>query len=331
MLKALIPNTTTLVALHQNSTLEGLGTNSTVKHILELNPSLVSFLALEKNIFLVLLVATSFFSFLASSRAYHYLQLLTCHDTISSSTTSYRSTKSSSTSFTHSWPCLSSGIFLSVLFLDLFPSVSLRMSSTLVHSERFPQFVVVTSFLLVMTVEQAVMHWKEKLEQKEKSGCEQTSPLLSKCRKTLLSQNTVRSLFLVFSLSLHNCLEGVSLGQSWSSPTSLSLATVLHKSLVTSCVGFSLARLSPTLLMFQGLLYCGSSLGGVIVALVASLEGAGAHLALAVLQGVAAGIFLYILFFEILPHQLNGAGRRLRKVFFATCGFLAAAAIVIFV
>merc|ERR1719508_336933 len=328
MLKALIPNTTTLQkleALNQNATLEGLGTNSTVKHMLELNPSLGTFLALEKNMFLVLLLTTSFFSFLASSRAYHYLQLLTCHDNINNSSTSYTRTKSSST-FTHSWPCLSGGIFLSVLFLDLFPSVSLRMSSTLVHSERFPQFVVVTSFLVVMTLEQAVMHWREKLEQKEKSGCEQTSPLLSKCRKTLLSQNTVRSIFLVFSLSLHNCLEGVSLGRSWSSPTSLSLVTVLHKSLVTSCVGFSLARLSPSLLMFQGLLYCGSSLGGVLVALVASLEGAGAHLALAVLQGAAAGIFLYILFFEILPHQLNGAGRRLSKVFFATCGFLAAAA-----
>merc|ERR1719508_354637 len=103
MLKALIPNTTTLQkleALNQNATLEGLGTNSTVQHMLELNPSLGTFLALEKNMFLVLLLATSFFSFLASSRAYHYLQLLTCHDNISSSSTSYTSTKSSTT-FTH--------------------------------------------------------------------------------------------------------------------------------------------------------------------------------------------------------------------------------------
>jgi len=333
ILEALGPNAS-VETFSSNTTMETLSSNDTFP---EPNKNMLgSFLNLEKNIFVVLLVVSTMFSFLASSRVYHYLQLITCHDNINSSQSNYstqsRRSKSSGPS-SQTWICLSGGIFLCLLFLDLFPTVDLHMSHTHVHSERFPQFVVVTSFLAVMLIEQAVMQWKEMQDEKAKSGCDETSPLLSTCRETLLSQNTVRSLFLVFSLSLHNGLEGLALGRTWHSLhiQPLTLATVLYKSLMSSCVGFSLARLSPTLVAPQSLLYCCSSLVGVIVGLLTCLKAAGAKLTVAVLHGAAAGIFLYILFFEILPHQLNGPGRRLEKVFFATCGFLAAAAIVIFI
>lgn len=41
----------------------------------------------------------------------------------------------------------------------------------------------------------------------------------------------------------------------------------------------------------------------------------------AVLEGLAAGTFVYITFLEILPHELNSPERPLLKVLFLLCGF----------
>merc|ERR1719175_583849 len=40
-----------------------------------------------------------------------------------------------------------------------------------------------------------------------------------------------------------------------------------------------------------------------------------------VLQGIAGGTFLYITFFEVLPHEPNIPSKRLWKVFFVIFGF----------
>lgn len=41
----------------------------------------------------------------------------------------------------------------------------------------------------------------------------------------------------------------------------------------------------------------------------------------AVLEGLAAGTFVYITFLEILPHELNSPGNQLPKVLFILLGF----------
>lgn len=41
----------------------------------------------------------------------------------------------------------------------------------------------------------------------------------------------------------------------------------------------------------------------------------------AVLEGLAAGTFVYITFLEILPHELNSPGNQLLKVMFILFGF----------
>lgn len=279
---------------------------------------------LNRNVFLLLLLLASFFSFLSFSRIYHYLQLRSCQVSKPPSSSSQCCLL-----IPQCWPCLSGGIFLALLFLDLFPAVNKSMAATGIDVDIFPigQFIVVTSFLVVMFSEQAVMQWKERADQKEKHGGAKT--LFSKCRKTFLSQNIIRSLFLVFSLSLHSCLEGISLGLTWSgSNLHRNIPTILQKSLISSCLGFSLARLSPSLVMFQCMVYLSTSLGGVVLGAAAGQRMEGEEMTLAVLHGTSAGIFLYILFFEILPHQLNGPGSRLGKVFFAMLGFLVAAGVV---
>ena len=42
-----------------------------------------------------------------------------------------------------------------------------------------------------------------------------------------------------------------------------------------------------------------------------------------VLQGLAGGTFLYITFFEVLPHELNVPSKRFWKVFFVIIGYAA--------
>jgi zinc transporter 1/2/3 len=40
-----------------------------------------------------------------------------------------------------------------------------------------------------------------------------------------------------------------------------------------------------------------------------------------ILQGIAGGTFLYITFFEVLPHELNSPGNRMPKLLFVLSGF----------
>ena len=46
------------------------------------------------------------------------------------------------------------------------------------------------------------------------------------------------------------------------------------------------------------------------------------------LQGLACGTFLYVTFFEVLPHELNKSDLRMPKMIFIILGFAAACAIV---
>ena len=47
-------------------------------------------------------------------------------------------------------------------------------------------------------------------------------------------------------------------------------------------------------------------------------------------SGIAGGTFLYITFFEVLPHELNVPSKRLTKVAFVLMGFAVLAILLIF-
>jgi len=40
-----------------------------------------------------------------------------------------------------------------------------------------------------------------------------------------------------------------------------------------------------------------------------------------ILQGIAGGTFLYITFFEVLPHELNSPNNRMPKLLFVLAGY----------
>ena len=45
-------------------------------------------------------------------------------------------------------------------------------------------------------------------------------------------------------------------------------------------------------------------------------------------KGIACGTFLYVTFFEVLPHELNSSDLRTPKMIFIILGFAASCAIV---
>jgi len=70
-----------------------------------------------------------------------------------------------------------------------------------------------------------------------------------------------------------------------------------------------------------------SPLGIAIGISVMEAELAAGALIQAILEGLAAGTFVYITFMEILPHELNSAGQQLLKVLFILLGFTIMAAL----
>merc|ERR1719361_2661566 len=86
------------------------------------------------------------------------------------------------------------------------------------------------------------------------------------------------------------------------------------RSFVISTIVFALA--SPL----------GIGIGIIISDLPPSLPG---DICNGVLQGLAGGTFLYITFFEVLPHELNEPNKRLLKVFFIMLGFTCISALLL--
>ena len=63
----------------------------------------------------------------------------------------------------------------------------------------------------------------------------------------------------------------------------------------------------------------GIGIGMVLVNMEKSLGG---DIANGILQGIAGGTFLYITFFEVLPHELNAPQNRMQKLLFVLSGYI---------
>ncbi|KAG7252811.1 hypothetical protein CRUP_000592 [Coryphaenoides rupestris] len=120
----------------------------------------------------------------------------------------------------------------------------------------------------------------------------------------------LRLLGLVLALSAHSVLEGVALGlqEDAARLSSMLLGVALHETLAAVALGVSVARAAlpmrdalkvglPVSLMIP--------LGAVVGVAVQSTQGLAGAVASVVLQGLAAGTFLFVTFLEILPGELQ--------------------------
>ncbi|XP_004482353.1 zinc transporter ZIP2 [Dasypus novemcinctus] len=141
------------------------------------------------------------------------------------------------------------------------------------------------------------------------------------------SQGPLRALILLLSLSFHSVFEGLAVGlQSTVAATlQLCLAVLTHKGLIVFGVGLRLVQKGTgaqwaifSILALALMSPLGLALGLAVAG--GDPEG-GRGLAQAVLEGVAAGTFLYVTFLEILPWELASSEAPLAKWGCIAAGF----------
>uniref|UniRef100_A0A8D3CRU8 Zinc transporter ZIP3 n=1 Tax=Scophthalmus maximus TaxID=52904 RepID=A0A8D3CRU8_SCOMX len=128
----------------------------------------------------------------------------------------------------------------------------------------------------------------------------------------LAGAGPLRLASLVLALSAHSVFEGVALGlqEDGAKLGGLFLGVAVHETLAAIALGVSVAKAS---LGMKDAAKLGVTISGVVSV---------------VLQGLAAGTFLFVTFFEILSRELDDKRDRLLKVLFLILGYAALAALV---
>uniref|UniRef100_A0A8B9RXI0 Solute carrier family 39 member 1 n=1 Tax=Accipiter nisus TaxID=211598 RepID=A0A8B9RXI0_9AVES len=237
--------------------------------------------------------------------------------------------------------CFAGGVFLATCLLDLLPDY-LASISTALEGLRItlqfplPEFILAMGFFLVLVLEQVT------LAQREASSIpEETRALLPTGSIQTLSpqppvpgtRSAIRAGLLVLALALHAVLEGLALGlqEAEGAVLRVCLALVLHKCAVAFSLALKLLRgrlRPPAVVACLTLFAMMSPLGVGLGTAVAAGAGPRQRLCRGVLEGLAAGTFLYITFLEILPQELGVPQHRIPKVILLLAGFALVTAIL---
>lgn len=291
--------------------------------------------------------------------------------------------------------CSAGGVFMGTCILDLFPDVQQQLDllmdqSFVTQSYPIAEFIVVFGFLLVLTMEQIVLDYKEQsllnrppeaqsllsepeeqrrtlVQQHSLGGISDQPDLTASIRSEtgslssathgyntaadhcdpqhaqghshvifdhsvhhdVASHSSLRSLLLLFALSLHSVFEGMAVGLQGSidDVVSLFLVVIFHKGIISFSLGLNMvqSKLSVTQMLMANMFFCvtaplGLGLGMGITEMQTTFTTAAVS---GTLQGIACGTFLYVTFFEVLPHEMNNGENRLLKLLFIILGFAA--------
>lgn len=148
------------------------------------------------------------------------------------------------------------------------------------------------------------------------------------------NHSTLRSILLLVALSLHSVFEGLAVGlqRKTSQIIGIFAGLFLHKMILSFSLGMSLvqSKLSYVSMLKSVILFSISSPFGIGLGLliIDLWDSRISVLIQGLLQGIACGTFLYVTFFEMLPHELNSSDIRLLKVVFLILGFSTVTAVV---
>ncbi|XP_074838445.1 zinc transporter ZIP2 [Carettochelys insculpta] len=150
------------------------------------------------------------------------------------------------------------------------------------------------------------------------------------------SAGSFRALALFATLALHAVFEGLAVGvqPAEEGALQLCLAVLAHKAVIAFGLGLRLAQggVGPRWRLLYLAVFALMSPAGLAVGIGLSLSGSttgGGGLAVALLEGLAAGTFLYITFLEILPHELSAPEPPLAKFSCVALGFAVMAVIAV--
>ncbi|OUC47049.1 putative metal cation transporter, ZIP family [Trichinella nativa] len=239
--------------------------------------------------------------------------------------------------------CFGGGVFLGTCILDLLPDTREVLDGVLYElfeeQSTFPlaEFFAAIGFSLILCIEQVVLYLRnshfyydnvtDNVETLETTD-DENRPLLDerklRRRYSLVSDSgeevhvdpwshsALRALLMLLTLSTHALFEGLALGLINDSTQAVQIFTALsiHKSLVGFSLGLRLVSfptLSNLMIVLSCLAFSATGCMGGLIGLILSetLRSKVAKLITGALQGVACGTFLYIVTFEILPHELS--------------------------
>ncbi|XP_003999814.1 zinc transporter ZIP1 [Panthera pardus] len=239
--------------------------------------------------------------------------------------------------------CFAGGVFLATCLLDLLPDYLAAIDEALAALHvtlQFPlqEFILAMGFFLVLVMEQITLAYKEQSgpppreETRALLGTNggpqhwHDGPGLPQAGGAPAAPSALRACVLVFSLALHSVFEGLAVGlqRDRARAMELCLALLLHKGVLAVSLSLRLlqSRLRAQVVAGCGILFaCMTPLGIGLGAALAESAGPLHQLAQSVLEGMAAGTFLYITFLEILPQELATSEQRILKVILLLAGF----------
>lgn len=141
--------------------------------------------------------------------------------------------------------------------------------------------------------------------------------------------STLRSFLLLIALTFHSVFEGLAIGlqQESMSLYELFIAVIVHKAIMAFSLGLNLAQSAgitiKTFVVATLTFSISSPVGmGVGIGLSHLRQNLARDIANGTLQGIAGGTFLYITFFEVLPHEFTSTAKhRLLKVLCVIAGY----------
>ncbi|XP_063602498.1 zinc transporter ZIP1-like isoform X2 [Penaeus indicus] len=289
--------------------------------------------------------------------------------------------------------CSAGGVFMGTCIMDLFPDVQQQIEvlldqSTVTSSFPVAEFIVIFGFLLVLTMEQIVLDYKEtsllrrpaeaeallgepnerrrNLQQQHSlSGITDQPDLTASIRsetgsltgstrgygtaadscdpldghghshlfdhsihQDIASHSSLRSMLLLFALSLHSIFEGLAVGlqDTIDDVVALFLVVIFHKGIIAFSLGLNMvqSKLTVAQMLLGIMFFCVTAPFGVGVGMgIMELQSFTTTILSGTLQGIACGTFLYVTFFEVLPHEMNNGENRLLKLLFIILGFSA--------
>ncbi|KAG7482319.1 zinc transporter ZIP1-like [Solea senegalensis] len=249
--------------------------------------------------------------------------------------------------------CFAGGVFLAACLLDIVPDylsdINAELDSRKIETSfPLPEFIMASGFFIVLILEKIVLNCQDicraqgeatPLVPENRNGNvpghghghgHEPSPDLESSghhvHVDFQAHSPFRSFMLFLSLSLHSVFEGLAIGlqNTDSKVLEICIAILVHKSIIVFSLSVKLVQSAVRPLWvaaYIGVFAMMSPLGiGIGIGVMEAQLVAGA-LIQSVLEGLAAGTFIYITFLEILPHELNSPEKQLLKVLFILLGF----------
>lgn len=142
--------------------------------------------------------------------------------------------------------------------------------------------------------------------------------------------SALRSLVLLMALTFHSLFEGLAIGlqQDYGQLIQIFVAVIVHKGIMAFSLGLNLAQSAGMTVRYfvaATLIFSLASPLGMAIGIGLSdlRQSIPRDVANGVLQGIAGGTFLYITFFEVLPHEFSSGKMRMPKVFCVLLGYSA--------